>query len=279
MKPSISKHPAHYANSSAFSPMANPDEDWTKISDLAERRRIQNRIAQRNYRKKLKLRLENQEKNPSTSPEQREEHLEQPLTSKSRTRKNVSKSDTQLQETLPPEPGPRTPSLCGQRYPTQQAARDPILCSSVDPSKQLSAWIAPNAFPYPSYFHLDSYGRSVYDETTGFQFMPSIYGESFQGDYSEPLPSILPAVAGGPYAFADHPVKRALTCEDENVVDPPALSYETLTSFNLWSAPQSHSIPDSPLMPLPHIYATSEHGSPSISSDVSILAFPLTPET
>ncbi|KFZ18277.1 hypothetical protein V502_04175 [Pseudogymnoascus sp. VKM F-4520 (FW-2644)] len=37
---------------------ANPDEDWTQISDLAARRRIQNRIAQRNYRKKLKRRLD-----------------------------------------------------------------------------------------------------------------------------------------------------------------------------------------------------------------------------
>ncbi|KAK3370389.1 hypothetical protein B0H63DRAFT_315449 [Podospora didyma] len=56
-----------YGTGSALSSSANLGEDWTNTSDRAERRRIQNRITQREYRKKLKGRLEDLERRAEAS--------------------------------------------------------------------------------------------------------------------------------------------------------------------------------------------------------------------
>jgi len=55
---------------SASSPWANRSENWRDISDPVERRRIQNRIAQRTYREKLKKRLRVQEQAQATNSSQ-----------------------------------------------------------------------------------------------------------------------------------------------------------------------------------------------------------------
>ncbi|KAF2501739.1 hypothetical protein BU16DRAFT_613580 [Lophium mytilinum] len=56
---SLPSYSAEYASTGSF----------TEISDLADRRRVQNRIAQRNYRKKLKERLEGFERRSGSSSE------------------------------------------------------------------------------------------------------------------------------------------------------------------------------------------------------------------
>ncbi|KAI9713892.1 MAG: hypothetical protein M1820_000622 [Bogoriella megaspora] len=259
--PTAHKYSTAHATSSAFSASANPNEDWTKISDLAERRRIQNRIAQRNYRKKLKKRLEDLERRAasnSASPEQHPQELDHVPIKQEDVPALKGESDSRES---PRYLSRRSPDLMQSQYSQPSEERGMFAHQY---TRQLST--SPPPFSYSSYSSNESVAYSTYPQHTGYHHVALTSAEMpIYTPYLPPIPHQYSA--GMPNAI--QPSKMDYYAEEE--INPFSMSYASMAGMDI-PAHQQYQDSNAHTPPLSDSFDQSCAGSPPEST-----AYPTTP--